>query len=435
MLLGSNSLTGILDDTLGDFLGDDVISDIVDALKDVANAAGSGITESIDDAIEAVKSAKSKLNFGEDDNQINLNTIVAFAKSIIDGSAADKYSNLDIDSLKDIETLLDYLKADTDSVTQVLRLADVLDKELKNLLGGQSVSNLAFEYLSGVLPGVVDDLLADADLSDLTGIPGIDGYVSLDGLGGFIGQMLGAVADLDFDATGSAVEYLGYVSEALDALTDVYNEVASLFTYDGEYIKGLNRNEIIALLGLDPEAVDKAVGDWLSGVLEDAADKLAAVLDNVGVNTYEVAKWLNDDVIHPLVHATEDFAELRAQLEALFETLDVLYDAAEGYLTESEILDIVGDILEYYGEDIEKAVWALLNGEGITQEGIASAIAKITQEINAAIETARHYAEVLNDIKEQVEAFIDWASGITPEDVRNAAIEAAPDCQRTPAKR
>ncbi|MDR1298651.1 MAG: hypothetical protein LBJ84_00160, partial [Oscillospiraceae bacterium] len=421
LVLGDTGLTATIEGLLGEYIDASIITEITSTLKNLVDVGNSDLTGAIDKAIAAVQSAKEKLGFGEDGG-VDLDVILGFAKSIIDGSVATKYEDLELDSLTQVETLIRYIKYDVDSVTEVVRLADTLDKGLNALLGGKSISDYALEYLGDTLPGLVDGLLelANGALDDYPFVGDLD-FGAL-GIGGFVGEALGALATADFDATGTALAYLEGVSDVLGEVLDVFEEVVGLFYYDGgtdsygHYITGFNGDAMLEKLGLDRAQITAMFDE----VLQGAAASLYDILDNVGVDTYDVAADIRE-IVKELAYSADSFAKLRAEAEELYDTLGGLYDAAKGYLTESEILDILGDIAQYYGEDIEAAIWALLNGEGITRDGIATAIADITKEIESAIDTARHYVDVFNEIKSNVENFIDYISGITEQDVKAAA--------------
>jgi uncharacterized repeat protein (TIGR02543 family) len=190
--------------------------------------------------------------------------------------------------------------------------------------------------------------------------------------------------------------------------------VEGLFTYDGagdEYINGLNVAAVLDALGIERSELVAMI----DGALNGAADALAGLLDNVGVDTYDVAAEMRA-ILSGLADSADSFAQLRKQAEGLYATLSGLYGAAEGYLTENEILDIFGDVLKYYGEDIEDAIWALLNGEGVTKEGVSATIANIAEKVKEACETLSKVCEGVKEAADTAKAIRKWLEDNATED-------------------
>jgi hypothetical protein len=398
----------IIEGALSQYLEDGQLDGILEALGGITGDLGLGdlffaesLIQNIDDAIRVIETIRDDFNFGNPEG-VQLQQTITFTKSVVDGSIVRKYENLNLDSLTAVGTLLKYVKDDVEAVTTVVRSADVIDRNLQKYLGDNSASDYVLHYLQDTLPGLVDGLLDTASV-DLGGLA----------VGDFIEQALGSLADLEFDATGTALEYLGYVSDALGEIQGVYDEIAALFTYDGGgYIKGIELDEVLAALGLDRSDI----AGLIDGVLGRAAVDLGYVLSKVGVDAEESAKAIHD-ALKDLADSTADFKEFVAQLEGMAEYVNGLYKAAGAYLNESELRDILSDVLKYYGKDIKDAVADLLSDKGLTPEKLAA----IVDKLNKAKETVESYIEMFNKIKTDTDAFIAWAKGITEDDVRNAA--------------
>ncbi|MDR2090024.1 MAG: hypothetical protein LBP73_11810, partial [Clostridiales Family XIII bacterium] len=110
----------IITDALGDYLDDAQIEAILTALEDLTDDVDLDIGDlfssddliaDIDKAIGVIKTIREDFKFGEEDG-VQLQQAIEFTKSVVDGSIVKKYEALDIDSLKDVGTLLKNIKAD-----------------------------------------------------------------------------------------------------------------------------------------------------------------------------------------------------------------------------------------------------------------------------------------------------------------------------------
>ncbi|MDR1321564.1 MAG: cell wall-binding repeat-containing protein [Gracilibacteraceae bacterium] len=401
-----DTISGLLN---GGGLESSQVNSIISALEGLIDTDNlfslDDLASNIDDALVIIGNIKIDYQFGTD---VKLQEMIDFTNSIIDGGIAARYENLDIDSLKDVGVLLEYIREDLDTAISVVMSADIIDKNLRTLLGDNTVSGVVFGFLSDTLPGLIDGLLDSADLDD---------YIDLSGTGSIVKDLLSTLADADVDATGTALEYLGYVSEALDDVIDIYGEITELFTYNGEYIQGLDLPDVLDALGLDGEALVKL----FDGILDAAAGSVAGILDEVGIDADEKKAQIRAELAQ-LIDNLNDFGDFVTQLEAIAGELNGLYDLAAGYLTETEIEQIAADIWQYWGDDITAELWKLLESEAsLTQKDIDDFIERVAQG------TAEFYE---NNVKPYVD-IIAYFSTLTDVELRAEAIKAVTDLYKT----
>ena len=235
----------------------------------ISNAFGGKIQSTddilaiLDDVIEALNNLRSGFK------GIDGNGLVNFAGSIANGDIYNKYANLDFNSVKDVGTLLKYMRNDVNGANALLKTGHLINTGLSPILGGKTLTAFVQGFINTDLPAFILGLAGSQLQNDQFGISGV------------ITELFGSV-NLSGLSFAEAIKVLDCISKILDKIIEEYNWIESVLRFDeNDQIDGVDVWKALERVGIYKADIEAMIREAINEIKAEICTFVKEVKNDV----------------------------------------------------------------------------------------------------------------------------------------------------------